>query len=152
MPAFRRISDTKTRIYVTGGPELARALQRLDAVVIKKAAKDAIMAGGYEVAVEWASRVPIGHPPEDDHPGAYREAMLADDAVRARATGTGATGKVAPALLGGIPVNQQPWLYASVLEFGDETRAPFPSARAAADAARDDYANKVADVLREAIH
>lgn len=151
MPTIARLSDTKFKAIIEGGPELARKLSALDARVRKQASKDALQAAGYEIAVEWASRVPIGEPPEDEHPGAYQRAMLEEDAVRVRSTANGASGVVAPALLYDLPVDQQPWIYAAVLEYGDDERAPNPSARAAFDAALVPALRLIGDELREAV-
>jgi hypothetical protein len=151
MPTIARLSGTKFTAIIEGGPELARRLAALDLKIKKQASKEAVQAAGYEIATEWASRVPIGEPPEDEHPGAYQRAMLDDDAVRVRATANGASGVVSPALLYDLPVKQQPWIYAAVLEFGDAEREPRPSARAAFEAALNPALQVLGDVLRRFI-
>jgi hypothetical protein len=128
-----KVSQTRISGYLEGGPELAKALQSLDAKIKKTYVKVALTAGGRVIADEWSARAPIGVPPEDEHPGAYRDSLLQADAVKATGTATGGIGSVRPGLVSGIDDNDQPRVYAPVLEFRDGE----PAARPAFDSARD---------------
>lgn len=132
-----RLSDSKFSAYLEGGPELARRLDAMDADIAERAVVDALRAGGRIIADTWSAMAPVGTPPEDEHPGAYQRALAAPEAVNVAPIVGGASGAVSPAWLGELADDQQPRVYAAVLEFGDETREPEPSARPAFDAALD---------------
>lgn len=142
-----RTSDTKFSAYLEGGPELAAALNALDAKLKKTFAKEALMAGGRVIADEWARRVPVGQPPHDPHPGAYRRAMQATDAVKATGTKNGASGSVRPGHVDGIDDGDQPAVYAAKLEFVTSE----PSARPAFDASRAAAADAIGQSLAKSI-
>lgn len=126
-------SETRINGYLEGGPELAKALNELDAKIKRTYVKAALTAGGRVIADEWSTLVPVGGPPEDEHPGAYRDSLRQPDAVKATGTKTGGIGSVKPGYVDGIDDGDQPRVYAPVLEFRDGE----PSARPAFDASRD---------------
>jgi hypothetical protein len=148
-PAVKRgrVSQTRFNAAVEGGPELAKALEALDAKIKRDYAKDALKAGGMVIRDEWAARVPVGVAPADPHPGAYRQAMEQDDAVKVGGTKAGASGTVRPGLVSGLADNEQPRVYAAVLEFKEGE----PSARPAFDASRDAAADAVGESLSRSI-
>lgn len=146
-----KAGGTSFRATVEGGPQLAAALRELEDKVRAKASKEALAAGGRVYADEWADRVPVGEPPDDPHPGAYRRAMEDPKAVKTSKTKRGASASVAPALLGELPDDDQPRVYAARLEWGDADRVPQPSARAAFDAVSAQAVDAIADELRKAI-
>jgi hypothetical protein len=144
-------ADTLFQGTLEGGPELAKALAELQELVgakgrggSKSAAREALLAGGRIIADAWADRVPVLD-------GNYQDAMRATDAVKAAGTAKGALGSVAPRRLEGVEDDQQPYLYAARLEFGDADRAAEPSARPAFDATAGAATQEVGDVLHAAI-
>jgi HK97 gp10 family phage protein len=151
MPTVARVSDTKVKAIIEGGPELAAKLNALDAKIRKQVAKDALMSGGRVIADKWADMVPIGSPPHDPHPGAYQRAMRDEAAVKTRASANGASGSVRPAALSDLPDDQQPRAYAGVLEFGDADQEAQPSARPAFEAALPAALAAVSKSLAEAL-
>lgn len=146
MPVIRATSQSRFRAYLEGGPELAAKLQALDKKVRLQYSKDAVMAGAKLIAAEWSSRAPVGQPPEET-PGAYRESLLAPDAIKVGGTKNGARGTIRPGTYAALPENLQPRLYAAKLEFVDGE----PSARPAFDAAQDAAVAAIADVLKKAV-
>ena len=75
MPTISRPSDTKFKVIIEGGPQLAAALNELDAKIKRQVAKDGLAAAGRVIADEWASFAPVGSPPEDNFPGAYQDSL-----------------------------------------------------------------------------
>jgi HK97 gp10 family phage protein len=136
MPTIRRAGDSKFYAIIEGGPQLARALSALDRKVRQDVAKEALTEGGRIIADAWANMAPVGSPPEDEHPGAYRRSLSDNASVTARSSASGATAAIRPAVLSDLPDDQQPRLYAARLEFGDADRDAEPSARPAFDAAQ----------------
>lgn len=151
MPTIARPSDTKFKVIIEGGPQLALALHQLDDKIRKQAAKDALAEGGRVIADEWADMVPTGTPPHDPHPGAYERAMRDEKAVTMRATANGASGSVRPATVAGLADDQQPRVYAGVLEFGDGDREAEPSARPAFESALPAAIEAISSTLKAAI-
>lgn len=149
-PVVVQKSETKFKAYIEGGPALAAKLQALDKKIRNEIAKDAVTAGGRIIADEWADYVPIGEPPHDPHPGAYRDSLRSFDAVKVRATVNGASATIRPAVLG-LPENQQPRLYAGKLEFGDGNYEAQPSARPAFDSSQDLVLSTMSDMLKKAL-
>lgn len=143
-----RPSATKFKAIIEGGPQLAKALLALDTKVRQKAAKEALANAGREIADEWAVMVPIGEAPEDPHPGAYQRSLRDQGAVTVRATKNGASGSVRPAVLPELADDDQPRVYAAVLEFGDADRAAQPSARPAFESALPRALRTIGDSLR----
>lgn len=133
--ATRGRSQSKFNAYLEGGPELAAKLAALDKKVRNEFAKNALREGGLVIAEEWAAQVPV----LDGH---YRRSLQQDDTVKVAATKNGASGSVRPTIVAGIPLNEQPILYAAKLEFTSE-----PSARPAFDASRDHAAQVTGDIL-----
>jgi len=133
--AARGRSSSKFTAALIGGPELAAKLKALDAKVAKEYGKAALKEGGLVIAEEWAARVPVLD-------GNYRASLQQEDTVKTTGTKTGALGSVRPTIVGGIPLEEQPILYAAKLEFQSE-----PSARPAFDASRDEAAQVVGDIL-----
>jgi len=123
---------------VRGGPELVAALHRVSKKLASGPATiEVLKAGGRKVADEWARRVPIGEAPHDPHPGAYRRAMESPDSVYVDASDPAGTRVyVRPANLTDLDIRDQPRWYAGRLEFGDASRSPEPSARAAAESSK----------------
>ena len=150
MPTYSRPNDTKIKVIIEGGPQLAAALDELDAKIKRQHAVAALTAAGRVIADQWASMAPVGMPPEDDYPGAYQQSLQDAGAVTARGSKTGATATVKPAVIG-IPEDRQPRLYAARLEFGDADRDAFPSARPAFDSALDRAVAAISDSLADAI-
>ncbi len=138
-----KVAQTRFSAYVEGGPELSAALMALDKKIRNTYAKVALTEGGKVIRDEWGRRVPVGTPPADPHPGAYQRAMQQDDAVKVGATAKGASGTVRPGYVDGLAENEQPRVYAAVLEFKDGE----PSARPAFDSSRDQAAEAVGKSL-----
>ena len=133
----------KNRLQVTlvGGPELSRALQRLDDEVRVKVAKEAVMAMGEPIAAAWQQKLPIG--PEPYH---------LKDAITAKSGKTkyGASGSVAPRRVKGAEPNEQPGVYAAKLEYGSRYTSAQPSARPAFDQQKQNAVDAAENVLRAA--
>jgi hypothetical protein len=140
-------SATKTRAYIRGGPELVAKLQALDKKIRNEYAKAALTDGGTVIAEEWSRRAPVGTPPEDEHPGAYRDSLLLPDAIRVRASKNGATGRISPGTVSGIEMDDQPRVYAPKLEFRDSP----PAARPAFDATKDEAVDVIGESLGRSI-
>lgn len=138
-----QLADTKFVATLEGGPELMRKLQELDEAVRVKAAKEALMAAGQIIAGAWADRVPV----LDQN---YRNAMEQPSAVKVAKTKSGASGSIGVRTLAGIEDDQQPYLYAPRLEYGDADRAAEPSARPAFDATSGQAVDAAEDILRRA--
>lgn len=153
MAAFTvaRPNDTKFKVIIEGGPELAAKLGALDIKVRKDASKEALSNAGRLIADIWADVVPIGNPPHDPHPGAYQRAMRDEKAVTTRATANGASGAVRPAVLSELADDQQPRVYAAVLEFGDGNREAEPSARPAFEASLPEAVRLISETIRLAV-
>ncbi len=145
--APRGRSQSKFNAYLEGGPQLMAKLNALDAKIKKEVAAAALSAGGRIIADEWAAQVPVGHQPQDPHPGAYRRALEQDDAVYVKGGKNGASGNVRPGYVDGIDDGDQPRVYAAKLEFADGE----PSARPAFDAARDRASEAVGKMLADAL-
>lgn len=136
-----RVLASRFEATLEGGPELARALARLDDSVRAKAAKDALLAAGGVLGDEWQGRVPVLD-------ANYQRSL--DGAARAARTKAGAAGSVGPRRLADLADADQPVAYAARLEFGDAARPAEPSARPAFDAARERAVRAAADVLARA--
>lgn len=136
-----RVLATRFQATLEGGPELARALARLDEAVRVRAAKDALVAAGGVLADEWRARVPVLD-------ANYQRSL--DGAARAARTKVGASGSVAPRKVPGLADADQPIAYAGRLEYGDADRPAEPSARPAFDTARERAVRAAADVLAKA--
>lgn len=102
-----RAGAVSNRAYIRGGPDMMRALDRLEDGLKDELLVQATQAAGDVLAEEWRSRVPV----ED---GNYREAIEA----KARPGRRGATGLVKVGNAPGVPRKEQPRRYASRLEFG----------------------------------
>lgn len=124
-----------TRGYIRGGPELSRALGRLEQGLRDELLAEATQAGGDVLAEEWRSRVPV-----DD--GDYRDSIYA----RGYAGKIGASGVVATKTVPGLAKSQQPRNYAARLEF-----TKHPSLRPAYDSAQARMLEAMASVLRRLI-
>ena len=148
-PVVRRgkASETRFQAALVGGPELRAKLVALDEKIRKKVAADALRAGGRIIADEWSRRVPVGQPPEDPHPGAYRRSLEQEDAVKVGGTKTGALGSVRPGRVDGIDDGDQPRVYAARLEFVTSV----PSARPAFDSSKGAAVEAISDELRDAL-
>jgi hypothetical protein len=140
-------SSSRQKAAILGGPELAAKLAALDKRIRNDYAKAALMEGGKVIAQEWSRRAPVGQSPEDEHPGAYRDSLLQEDAVKVRASANGATGSVSPGTVSGIPLDDQPRVYAAKLEFVDAE----PAARPAFEAAKGQAAEVIGASLKKAI-
>ncbi|MCL4294043.1 MAG: hypothetical protein KJ056_13650 [Acidimicrobiia bacterium] len=136
-----RVLASRFDATLEGGPDLARALARLDDAVRVKAAKDALLAAGGVLGEEWQSRVPVLD-------ANYQRSL--DGAARAAKTKTGAAGSVGPRQVAGLADADQPTAYAARLEFGDSSRPAEPSARPAFDAARERAVRAASGVLATA--
>ena len=135
-------SKSRFNAYIEGGPQLAAKLTQMEHDVRLQLCKDATMAALKAMADAWASRVPIGSPPHDIHPGAYRRAME-EATMKAGGTKTGASGTVRPGLLSDLPDNEQPRLYAPKLEYRDGE----PSARPAFDGVKSELPDVMGKVV-----
>jgi hypothetical protein len=156
---------SRVKAYLSGGPELAAALQKLVNGVSTEVIMQATIAGGDVIAKEWQGRAPVGQEPEDKHPGAYRDSIRAMPArPRSGPAGiTGATVVITTATVPGLSKEEQPRNYAAKLEFGSSGRARArsgkgakaavarPSARPAFDASQDAAAAAVEAKLRELV-
>ena len=138
---------TKTRGYIRGGPELTAKLQALDKKIRNEYAKAALTDGGRGIAEEWSRRAPVGTPPEDEHPGAYRDSLLLPDAISVRASKNGATVDISPGTVPGIAMDDQPRVYAPGLEFRDSP----PAARPAFEATKNEAADAIGESLGRSI-
>jgi HK97 gp10 family phage protein len=115
-----RAGSTTVRGYIRGGPELMRALARLEQGVKDALLQKATLAGGKVLEEAWKERVPIKD-------GNYRAAITA----QAKPGKRGATGLVSVKDVPGVDKEDQPKLYASRLEFGSAraTHATLTSGR-----------------------
>jgi hypothetical protein len=137
---------TRFNAYIEGGPQLAAKLTEMEKTVRLQICKDATTAALQRMGQEWAARVPVGSPPHDPHPGAYRRAMESPT-LKAGGTKTGASGTVRPGVLSDLAENQQPRLYAPKLEYRDGE----PSARPAFDAVKDELPDVMGKVVWDAL-
>lgn len=125
-----------------GGPELKRALDRLEKGLADDLIVRATRAGAEVLAEAWRERVPV-----DD--GNYRAAIKAN----ARPGKRGATGLVSIVGTGGAPREERPAFYAPRLEFGSSVRGfrAQPSLRPAFDASQGKMLDAMSDELRKLI-
>lgn len=152
-----REGATLTRGYLRGGPELARALDRLGRGLADELLVKATQAGGDVLKDTWRARVPVKD-------GNYRAAIEA----KAKPGKRGATGVVQVGTAPGVDDKDQPRRYAARLEFGSARatkaslssgrtdfarrgRSAQPSLRPAFDSAKSDMLDAMGDVLRRLI-
>jgi hypothetical protein len=139
---------------------IAASLTGMQLKLARVTARVAIKAGGDVLAEAWRERVPVKD-------GYYRDAITVktstqslgdvDDPMIRRLSG--AMANIYPGVTPGPPDDEQPWRYASVLEFGghlgprqNNSYIPAqPSLRPAFDAAVDDCVDAVERVLHTAL-
>lgn len=96
-----------TRGYISGGPEMLAALNRLEAGLKDQLLAQATQAGADVLAEAWRDRVPVKD-------GNYKRGIYAS----AKPGKRGATGLVRVQGVPGLKRIDQPYRYASRLEFG----------------------------------